>query len=308
MELFKSILVDIDSDATAHPALERAILLAKATGAALTVTDVLAVSPYERRYLPAHLEEELVTSRRRQLTRIVSAIRDVGAEPKLLVGRPATELTREVMRAGHDLLMRSHARDESGTAAKDFGAVDLELLRKCPCAVMIVRHGAVARRPRVAAAVNAGALDESERSLNEQIARSALRLAELLGGVPMLVHAWSPFGERMIRAHADENAFAAYVEEARMQAAADLRKLTQSLGSQFADVRVDQRRGTPDEVILDFVTSEGVDILVMGTVGRGGVPGLIFGNTAERVLRKLRCSVLTLKPDNFVSPVRVDPC
>ena len=65
MGLFKSILVDIDSDATAHPALERAILLAKATGAALTVTDVLAVSPYERRYLPAQLEEELVASRRR---------------------------------------------------------------------------------------------------------------------------------------------------------------------------------------------------------------------------------------------------
>ena len=44
----------------------------------------------------------------------------------------------------------------------------------------------------------------------------------------------------------------------------------------------------------------------MGTVARGGIPGLVFGNTAERVLRKLRCSVLTLKPDNFVSSVRVD--
>jgi nucleotide-binding universal stress UspA family protein len=258
--------------------------------------------------LPTHLEEQLVTSRRSQLTRIVSSVRDVSAEAKLLVGRPATELTREVMRAGHDLLMRSHSRDESGTAPKDFGAVDLELLRKCPSAVMIVRHGAVAQRPRIAGAVNAGTLDESEQSLNGAIARSALGLAELLGGVPMLVHAWSPFGERMIRAHADENAFAAYVEDARMQAAADIRKLTQSLGSQFAEVRVDQRRGKADEVILDFVPTEGIDILVMGTVGRGGVPGLIFGNTAERVLRKLRCSVLTLKPDNFVSPVRIDPC
>ncbi len=43
--------------------------------------------------------------------------------------------------ANHDLLMRSHSRDESGSVTRDFGAVDMELLRKCPCAVMLVRHG-----------------------------------------------------------------------------------------------------------------------------------------------------------------------
>ena len=141
MELFKRILVDIDSDATVHPALDRAILLAKATGAALTVTDVMAVSLYERRYLPAHLEEELITRRRSQLAQIASTVRDVRAEAKLLVGRPATVLTQEVIRGNHDLLMRSHGREESGTVTSDFGAVDMELLRKCPSAVMLVRHG-----------------------------------------------------------------------------------------------------------------------------------------------------------------------
>jgi nucleotide-binding universal stress UspA family protein len=51
--------------------------------------------------------------------------------------------------------------------------------------------------------------------------------------------------------------------------------------------------------------SEGVDVLVMGTVARGGIPGMLIGNTAERVLRKLPCSVLTVKPDGFESPVRL---
>ena len=306
MELFKRILVDIDSDATVHPALDRAILLAKATGAALTVTDVMAVSLYERRYLPGHLEEELVTRRRSQLARIVSTVRDVRAEAKLLVGRPATVLTQEVIRGNHDLLMRSHSREESGTVTRDFGAVDMELLRKCPCAVMLVRHGSVAQQPRVAAAVNVSTVDETEQALNVKIATSALHLADLVGGVAMLLHAWSPFAERMIRTHATEDAFATYVDEARTRAAADLRKLTQSLSSQFARVPMIQRRGKPEDVILEFVAAEGIDILVMGTVARGGIPGLLIGNTAERVLRKLRCSVLTLKPDNFVSPVRVD--
>ena len=124
--------------------------------------------------------------------------------------------------------------------------------------------------------------------------------------VSTLHHAWSPFAERMIRVHATEDAYASYVDEARNRAAADLRKLTQSLGSPFGRVPMIQRRGRPEDVILEFVASEGIDILVMGTVARGGIPGLLIGNTAERVLRRLRCSVLTLKPDNFVSPVRVD--
>jgi universal stress protein E len=33
---------------------------------------------------------------------------------------------------------------------------------------------------------------------------------------------------------------------------------------------------------------------------------MLIGNTAERVLRRLPCSVLTVKPDGFVSPVRLE--
>jgi nucleotide-binding universal stress UspA family protein len=44
----------------------------------------------------------------------------------------------------------------------------------------------------------------------------------------------------------------------------------------------------------------------MGTIARGGLVGMIMGNTAERVLRDLRCSVLALKPEGFASPVTLD--
>ena len=45
MEPFKSILVDVDSTASAHPALERAVLPARSSGATLTITDVMTVPP-----------------------------------------------------------------------------------------------------------------------------------------------------------------------------------------------------------------------------------------------------------------------
>ena len=56
-------------------------------------------------------------------------------------------------------------------------------------------------------------------------------------------------------------------------------------------------------VIPEFVVGHGTELVVMGTVARGGIAGLLIGNTAERVLRKLPCSVLAVKPDDFVSPV-----
>ena len=305
MEFFKRILVDIDADAAVHPALDRAIVLARAGGAELTVADVMAVSPYERRSLPGQLEEDLIARRRGQLDRVVSAIRGVTAHAKLLVGRTATVLIQEVLRSNHDLLMRSHARNGDVPVAKEFGAVDMELLRKCPCAVMLVRHGSIAPHPRVAAAVNASVADEVEQSLNRKIAAATLNLAEAVGGSPVILNAWAPFGERMIQAHASEDAFASYVDDARTRAADDLRGLARSLDGVFAQVPMIQRRGKPEDIIPEFVSAEGVDILVMGTVARGGIPGLLIGNTAERVLRKITCSVLALKPDDFVSPVRL---
>ena len=41
----------------------------------------------------------------------------------------------------------------------------------------------------------------------------------------------------------------------------------------------------------------------MGTVGRSGIPGLIIGNTAEKVINGIDCSLLAVKPAGFVTPV-----
>lgn len=51
--------------------------------------------------------------------------------------------------------------------------------------------------------------------------------------------------------------------------------------------------------------SHRINLLVVGTVACDGVSGLIIGNTAEAVLDDVRCSVLTVKPRGFVSPIRL---
>ncbi len=45
---------------------------------------------------------------------------------------------------------------------------------------------------------------------------------------------------------------------------------------------------------------------MMGTFGRTGIPGFIMGNTAETMLNRIDCSVLTVKPESFVTPIRLE--
>ena len=305
MKAFKSILVDVDATVSAHPALERAVLLARSLGAALTVTDVVTVPPHARHYLPPTLAENMVLDRRQQLARVANAVR---AEPKLLIGRPATVLIQEVLRSNHDLLMRSHARELAASGPKPFGAVDMELLRKCPCPVLLARHGSPASRPQIAAAVNASTEDPDEQALNAKILEFALLMASHLeAGPPRVLQVWTAFAERTIRSHSGDEQFASYVEGAGQRAAADLARLVRSFEGRLAETQSILRRGEPEDVIPEFVVAEGIDLVVMGTVARAGISGMLIGNTAERVLRKLPCSVLTVKPDGFVSPVRLDP-
>lgn len=47
-----------------------------------------------------------------------------------------------------------------------------------------------------------------------------------------------------------------------------------------------------------------IDLIVMGIVGRLGIPGLIIGNTTESILEQVKCSVLAIKPEGFEAPVK----
>lgn len=306
MASFKNILVDVDATASTHPALERAIQLAKRSAGKLAVADVMMLPGYSHDSLPTSVQESLIEDRRQQLARLAQQVHEVHAEAKLLFGRPATVLIEEVLRSDHDLVMRSHARDVTTSVPSQFGAVDMELLRNCPCPVLLVRQGRPATKPRIACAVDASSEDADAQALNIKIVEFALLLAAALeSNPPTLFHAWVPFGERAIRRHMGDGEFAAYLETARQRASSGLTRIARVFEEQFHRTPIVLRRGAPQQVIPEFVVSENIDVLVMGTVARGGIPGFLIGNTAERVLRKLPCSVLTIKPDGFVTPVRL---
>jgi nucleotide-binding universal stress UspA family protein len=64
------------------------------------------------------------------------------------------------------------------------------------------------------------------------------------------------------------------------------------------------RHGEPVEQIVRFAEERGVDVIVMGTHGRGGVAHLLLGSVAERVVREAPCAVLTVR-EKEVAPVAI---
>ena len=56
------------------------------------------------------------------------------------------------------------------------------------------------------------------------------------------------------------------------------------------------RVGHPFVEILSYAAEAHVDLIVMGTHGRGPVAHMLLGSVAERVVRKAPCPVLTVRP------------
>jgi nucleotide-binding universal stress UspA family protein len=60
--------------------------------------------------------------------------------------------------------------------------------------------------------------------------------------------------------------------------------------------------GVPFYEIIQFSRREDVDLIVIGTRGRTGIKQVLFGHTAEKVVKKAHCPVLSVKhPDTEFS-------
>jgi nucleotide-binding universal stress UspA family protein len=64
------------------------------------------------------------------------------------------------------------------------------------------------------------------------------------------------------------------------------------------------QHGTPFVEIVRYARREQIDLIVMGTHGRGAIAHMLLGSVAERVIRKAPCPVLTVRPEahEFVMP------
>jgi nucleotide-binding universal stress UspA family protein len=182
----------------------------------------------------------------------------------------------------------------------------MELLRQCPCPVWLVARHARHRPGRILAAIRASAEEEVERMLNAKILDWALTLYRLGDAQLTILHAWTVYGASILKSHMPEEEFTDLMQTTRRAEEDALAHFVKPFAEQLKGVSLNCVYGEPEEAIARFVESHGIDVVVMGTVARTGVAGLVMGNTAERVLQRLRGSVLAVKPPGFLEQMARD--
>lgn len=309
MRRSQSIMCVIHALRDVSRALEQALIEARSNEAALCA---IAVCPA----LPRELAEYRVTYEASLLERvklsIATARRALGMGPDEVPVKvelecsdaPAVEIVRRMIRSEHDLLIKDADPDRS----KGFRSFDMQLLRLCPAPVWLCRPMPGSRSSvQVAVAVNPGSQERAGWHLALRLLQLARSLADTHSGELKIISCWGFEAEADLRhspwIRMSEAAIGDAVATAERRHRDALERLLRQSGiAGAASVHIE--RGRPDSVLPRLVQSLGIDLLVMGTVGRTGVPGFLIGNTAENVLGEIQCSLLAAKPNGFVSPVR----
>lgn len=90
-------------------------------------------------------------------------------------------------------------------------------------------------------------------------------------------------------------AVAASTLEIEKQASVELQKLAESeIGSRLP-YTVSIRAGKPFVEIIEAAKEDDADLIIISTHGHSGVEQILFGSTADKVVRKSPCPVLTLR-------------
>ena len=312
MKRFKNILLLAGGEGWEETALKRAVTIAKKNKAQLTVVEVIEELPWDMRMLItsmplAELQEAAFMEQSRQLERIIEPIRDKGVRvnAKVMFGTPFLEIIKEVLRNKHDLVIKT-ARGTGGLKEILFGSAAIHLMRKCPCPVWVIKPTHRKKYARIMAAVDPDPSDEVKNALNTKIMELATSLARLEGSEFHVVHAWTLYTEKKLaswRGDLSKSEVDSWARETRKLHKSQLAKLVEKHAPGNPNDRIHLLKGDAGILIPALARRKGIELIVMGTVCRTGIEGFFIGNTAERVLQQVDCSVLTVKPDGFVTPV-----
>ena len=80
----------------------------------------------------------------------------------------------------------------------------------------------------------------------------------------------------------------------------ELDKLIKDLDLKDVDWSKIVRLGKPADVILDVIKEKNIDLVMMGSTGKGALKRLFLGSVAERVAREVPCSFIINKSEGMI--------
>ncbi len=300
-----TILVVIDLNAGAHqPALERAAWLATRARGRLELfacdydplldtrrlTTVWGESPGPR--------ERVLLRRRSQLEELAAPLRKQGLAVTVdVVWDHPFEAAIVKKVAAHDYwLVAKDTHHHNLIQRTLLTNVDWLLIRECVAPLLLVKDRTLAAEPVVLAAVDPLNEYDKPAALDERILRFAAEIARLTHGHLHVMHSFAP----PIGAEYPPAVVEVIAQEHRVA-------LTRFLDTHAAlGGRRHLYQGLPHESLRKAAVEHAADLVVMGAIARRGLKRLFIGSTAERVLDRLPCDLLIIKPLELEVPHDVD--
>lgn len=295
MQPWKSILTILDKPKHPQTALQRSVELQEKTSAHLHLVSFCWSSLRDEQLVldPGQclaLENSLVEKRRAWMRKEVHELTkdtDTSMEAVFtddIAGWAADTAATQ----SRDLIVKSVNHSETLVHTP----LDWHLLRSSPVPVMLCADRKRKPSGNVLAAVDLRHGDEAHTRLNEKVLEAAQYAAEASGATLHCVYA---------------------VEYSEVLSDLDIidkhqieKRATEKLGPVFEEMvapygiapeNVHMKTGKVGKVVSGTCYGVNADLLVLGTVARGGMRGRLLGNSAERVLTKAPCDVLCVVPD-----------
>lgn len=298
----RSIAVDISNPAdSSAPALEAARAIMNAGDHVYLLHNV---GPDESSAqiqgsdeLPDEAREHRFTSAREALLQLANRFSEQ-AEPVIIEANSGWQaLITYAVDHGCDLLVAQTAHS-SGWKRWGLARDDWELIRHCPMPLLLARERGTRCCSHITAAIDPLHIDDKPADLDRRILQTAGELA-------------SQWGSRLTVLNVNVPVVA--VGTAMQPLPGDILPSPRAVSEQKAGVErfLADIGCKPDELLMPCglaadeivrcVTSRQSDLVVMGAVSRSFLARLLIGNTAERVLDRMPCDVMIVKPCGFRS-------
>lgn len=294
---------------SARSILRKAASLAKLYDAPVRIVHVLAIPQGALARAGATIQQAAradLDNRETLLKKLAdrSELRDLEVSTTVRCDYPVQDaLVREAQDC-HARMLVVESRGQGRLARLFLSNIDWELIRNCPCPLWLSKSARFERRAPVIAAVDPLHSHAKPSMLDDIIVAHAIEVAGARPGKVMLCHAYELPQGAIVDTPIEAYWLAMSEEEQR----AHEQNLEHAIG------RLEKKAGIPagnaalvrgDPVVQlpRLAKKHAAAVVVMGAVSRRGLQRVFVGNTAERVIDKLGCDVLVVKPRGFKSPV-----
>jgi nucleotide-binding universal stress UspA family protein len=274
--MHSTIVVGIDGTEDGLRAVDYAAVEAQATSSHLLLVHVVALTPTSMP-LPTSSEDVLRRAGERAVEIALARALSAGMEPvdvrvRIVSGPVSTTLISATKQASLMVLGR---RGLSGLDRVFAGSSSTGVSARAACPVVVVPHAWSLGRPYARVVVGVDGSARSLPALALAVAEASSRSAELL-----VVHAWQP----PIPYYVDAAEIQDVVDSCRQTAELAVCETLAGWSEQHPDITITKVFETRHPVEALVAHSAQADLVVIGTRGGGGIPGLALGSVARAVV------------------------